>query len=94
MLSLILAIIGILLFFVSDILGLIITIIAFVLAKSGMKKNEKYTKEAYNISKVAIIIQTILIIVLFIYSLVTVSNIIEDANGKIDEINNNYQVTE
>ena len=88
MVALILAIVGILLFFVSDILGLILTGIAFFLAKKGKEKNEKYTKEAYTLSKVAIIIQVVLIIIGLIYTVVTVSSINEEANNKAQEIIN------
>lgn len=90
MVSLILTILGILAFLFNSYIGFILTIIGLFLAKSGKKKNEKYTKEAYTIALTAAIIESIVLIIITVYTIINVSNIIEDTNDKLEKINENY----
>ena len=91
MLSLILAILGIIVgFFVLEI-GFILEIVAFFIAKKQMKSKEKYSNYAYYISLIVGILQLIIWVAATAYTLITVNNIIDEGNKELDKINKKYE---
>lgn len=92
MLALIITIIGIITYLFSYFIGIILTLVGFFIAKREMKKEKKYSKQAHTISLIAFIIEVIIVIVFNLYDTITVKNVIDDTNEKINEISKNSEI--
>lgn len=90
MLSLVLAILGIVVgFFILE-LGIIFEVIAFVIAMKQKKNKEKYSNYAYYISLIVSILQLVVWVASMAYTFVNVSNITDKTKEEIDAINKKY----
>lgn len=92
MLSLILAILGLVLGFFMLELGIILEVITFFIAINQRKKKEKYSNYAYYISLIVGILQVVVWVIGTAYAFIAVHNITSKADEELDAIRKRAEV--